>query len=105
MAHAAMTLEARCRRTFRQSVSHHVMRAKMNKFNGSAPRQNSRMNYLRISMCHEYLRLTGLTDIDMHKIVPIYNSRFRLRDTEIAEDGVDVDNFLSSETHRLAFCF
>ena len=40
-----------------------------------------------------------------HKIVPIYNSRFRLRDTEIAEDGADVDNFLSSDTRRLAFCF
>ena len=56
-------------------------------------------------MCHEYLRLTGLTDIDMHKIVPIYNSRIRLRDTEIAEDGADVDNFLSTETRVLAFCF
>jgi L-amino acid N-acyltransferase YncA len=44
------------------------------------------------------------------KIVLIYNSRFRWRHAEIAEDGPDVDSFdadsfLSTESRRHAFCF
>jgi len=34
------------------------------------------------------------------KIVLIHNSMLRLRHTKIAQDGADVDNFLSAEARR-----
>ena len=64
----------------------------------------AKLNVCQSTVSRRFLLLLCVRRIARHsyarKIVLIHNSTLRLRHTTIAEDGADIDNFLSAEARR-----